>query len=562
MLIFRISLRSLCLMTLLCLAGPRATSQTGGPAPREVPFGGYRIAGTLVSKIDAHPLSRARVTIRNVKDPQKFQSLVTAEDGKFEFKGLPVGKYSLAGAKRGFITAFYDQHEQFSTAIVTGAGRDTESLVLRLAPAAVITGKVLDEAGEPVRRATVTVYIDDHSSGVDQIHGFRTAQTDDQGTYELTPLMPGTYFLSAGAKPWYALHPSSEAANDKPEATAERQAEASTTFDRSLDVAYSTTYYADSTDADSATAIPIRGGERIEVDLHLNPVPAIHLIFRMPERADGGMAYPQLQQPAFDGDTFVQTGAVRRLSPGRIEIAGIPAGQYNIRLFGSGTQTQMNGVDLTKDGEEIDTSRSEALTSVKVSAQLPGDSTPPTQFRVGLRSGHRLLSAWKPLDDKGEAELPQIPPGKYEVLVWGPPKPYSIAHMSAEGATVSGHTLTVPAGSSPSVTLTLVGGSVQVDGTAKRAGKPIAGAMVVLVPRNPEMERDFRVDQSDSDGTFSLRNIVPGFYTLLAIGDGWDLDWAQPGVISAYLKGGRKIEVGSTASRSVMAGEDVEVLSK
>ena len=50
--------------------------------------------------------------------------------GKFEFNGLAAGKYSLVGAKRGFVTSAYDQHDQFSTAIVTGAGLETEALIL------------------------------------------------------------------------------------------------------------------------------------------------------------------------------------------------------------------------------------------------------------------------------------------------------------------------------------------------------------------------------------------------------------------------------------------------
>ena len=289
------------------------------------------------------------------------------------------------------------------------------------------------------------VYYDDHSSGVDQIRVHRSAQTDDQGVYEITPLMPGTYFLSASAKPWYALHPTSETPNKLANNGAEEPAGASPTFDRSLDVAYPTTYYPDATDTDGATPIPIRGGERIEVEMHLNPVPALHLIFRVAETGKNNYMFPQLQQPAFDGDTFVQASGSRMISPGLVELTGIPAGRYNVRLFGAGTQLQMNGVDLNKDGEEIDTSHSEAMSTLKVSAQVPGDATPLTQLRVGLRSAHRTLGAWKPLSDKGEVELPQIAPGKYEVIVWGPQKPFSIAHMSAEGATVSGHTLTLPA---------------------------------------------------------------------------------------------------------------------
>ena len=328
----------------------------------------------MVNKIDSHPLPRARVILRDTKEPDKFESLVTGDDGKFAFSAIPAGKYSLAGTKRGYITAAYDQHDQFSTAIVTGADLDTENLVLRLAPAAVISGKILDESGEPVRHASVTAYFDDHSSGVDQVRQARGTQTDDLGTYELPSLNPGTYFLSVDAKPWYAIHP----ASTPPNSGKESDPESSTTFDRSLDVAYPLTYYPDVTDADSAMPIPIRGGERIQVDIHLTPVPSLHLLFRVPTDKNNGFAVPQLEQPSFDGATPRATDSAQFVSPGLVEITGIPAGRYNLRLNGSGPAIQMNGLDFNKDGEEIDTTNAEALGSVKVSAQVRGEAALPS----------------------------------------------------------------------------------------------------------------------------------------------------------------------------------------
>jgi hypothetical protein len=554
------SYRSFWLTTALCLLGMRAwTVAQQANAPQAAnPANGYRIAGTVVSKADGHPLARVRVVVRSTKDPQNFQSLVTAEDGKFEFNGLPAGKYSLNGGKRGFITSAYDQHEQFSTAIVTGAGLETEALLLRLAPAAVISGKILDESGEPVRRASVALYHNDHSSGLDQIHQIRSIQTDDQGAYELLSLTPGTYFLSASAKPWYAVHPQSYPSGSK----GKRQSEVVENFDRSLDVAYPLTYYPDVTDADSATAIPIRGGEHVQVDIHLNPVPSLHLLFRVPNNGNQGFTIPQLEQPTFDGSTFLQPG-VHIVSQGLVEITGVPAGRYNVRLNGQGAAVQMSGVDLVKNGEEIDTSSGEPLGSVKISAQVFGEASLPERLSIGLRSAHRALAGVKVFDAKGEAELDQIPAGRYEVLFWGPSKPYSIAHMSAEGATVSGRTLTLSPGSTASVSVTIVAGSSNIEGVAKRAGKPFAGAMVVLVPKNPEMNLDlFRRDQSDLDGTFSLRDVVPGTYTVLAIQNGWDLDWSQPAVIAAYVNHGLKIEVGNQVGRTTNLAEAVEVQSK
>jgi hypothetical protein len=552
-----ISYRSLWLMMVLCLFGARGLGVAQSPtlAQTRIPGGGYRIAGTVVSKADGRPLARARVIVRNVKNLQSFLSVVTSEDGKFEFSGLPAGKYSLDGTKRGFIPAAYEQHEQFSTAIVTGAGLDTETLLLRLAPAAVIRGKVLDEVGEPVRHAMVTAYYDDHRSGVSQVRQFRSAQTDDQGSYEITPLIPGTYFLSAQATPWYAIHPNSEP---------EGQAGTSASVDRSLDMAYPLTYYADATETDSATPIPIRGGDRVQVDLHLNPVPALRIVFHAPgDGGKNGFTFPQLQQPAFDGSTFVHGGGVRVMSPGVLEISGILAGKYDVRVGGRGSSLQMNGVDLSNDGQEIDTSSGEALTNVKVSVRVPGDATFPQRLAVGLRSGRRGLARGQTIDAKGEAELPQIAAGRYEVVVRSFGKPYSIAHMSAERAEVSGHTLTVTAGSSPLVSLTLVAGTTEVAGTVTRAGKAFAGAMVVLAPNHPELDPSlFRRDQSDQDGTFTLHGVVPGSYTILAIENGWDLDWSQPAALAAYLKHGRTINVGPEKGRPLDIPEPIEVQLK
>ena len=545
----------------LCWFGARALAapQTANIPSASIPVGSYRIAGTVVSKADGHLLARARITVRDAKDFQKFQSIVTSEDGKYEFSGLPAGKYSLTGAKRGFISAGYDQHDQYSTAIVTGAGLDTEALVLRLAPDAVIAGKVLDETGDPVRRATVTLYYDDHSSGVDQIRQFRSAQTDDLGAYEITPLRPGTYFLSASGSPWYAIHPHS----DPLASESDRQAETGESVDRSLDVAYPVTYYPDVTEADDALPIPIRGGERVEADFHLNPVPSLRLLLRVPDNGNHGFMFPRLEQPAFDGYSPVGATMTRGLQSGLVEVTGIPAGRYNVRLFGQGQSLQMDGVDVTKDGEEVDATKSEAMGTVRFSVQIPGEATLPPNLIVGLRSGSREIASSSLVDSKGAAELQQITVGRHEVAVWGGGKPYSIARMSAEGAEVSGHTLIVVAGSSPAVSLTLVAGSAEVQGSVTRSGKAFAGAMVVLVPKNPAQNRDlFRRDQSDLDGTFALHGVVPGSYTLLAIENGWDLDWSQPNVIAAYLKRGRTVQIAHQSGRPINIEEPIELQSK
>jgi hypothetical protein len=546
------------LISVLSLLGVRggAWGQSTSVARAPNPGGSYRIAGVVVSKSDGNPLARARITVREVKNPDKLESMVTAEDGKFEFTGVPAGKYSLRGAKRGFITAAYDQHDEHSTAIVTGAGIDTENLVLKLSPDALISGVVLDEAGDPVRNAMVTLYVENHAEGMNQIGTSRGTQTDDLGAFELTDLTSGTYFVAVSAKPWYAVHTPSVLgqSGSKDESTPP------TAVDRSLDVAYPVTYFGDVTDADSATPIVIRGGERIRLEVHLNPVPSLRLLFRMPNDGRAGFSPPRIEMPTFDGVTNVQT-SFTSCAPGICEVTGIPAGRYNVQFMGMGSNPgkQILGVNLTKDGEELDASTAQAVSSVTVSVQATGEAAVPKGVTIGLRAQSRSRDSWRRIDSKGAAEFQQISPGKYEVVAVSSGGRYVVANVSADGAEVSGHTVTVGAGASLSLTVSLISGSADLQGTVKKAGKPFAGAMVVLVPQNPAENHDlFRRDQSDLDGTFVLRGAVRGSYTVVAIENGWDLHWAEPDVIADYAKHGRRVRVGSEAARSVNL-DDIEV---
>jgi hypothetical protein len=101
---------------------------------------------------------------------------------------------------------------------------------------------------------------------------------------------------------------------------------------------------------------------------------------------------------------------------------------------------------------------------------------------------------------------------------------------------------------------------VNVEGFAKSAGKAAPGAMIALVPKDPDANRDlFRRDQSDLDGSFSLPGVVPGLYTVVAIEDGWDMDWSLPDVIESYLKNGQAVTIGDVREHSVKLPDAIEV---
>jgi hypothetical protein len=536
--------------SLAILSCPASAAQSSGGEPAAQ----FRIAGRVVSTVGGGALARTRVTIRDAKNLKDVQSVLTGDDGRFEFR-VERGKYALQGAKRGFITANYDEHEQFSTAIVTGAGLDTESIVLKLAPSAVLSGRILDESGEPVRRANVVLWREDHSTGVSRIVWFRNDFADDQGAYEFTPLDEGTYFLSVSATPWYGVHPLSTA----PEGGVLMPA----VVDRGLDVVYPTTYYAGATESEDATPIPIRGGDRLELDLHLVPVPALHIIFRGQQNAENMYPMPILQKRVFDGlDSPRSQENLQMISPGIFELMAAP-GKYTVHLSGPGENSRINELDISQDHQEVDTSSGEAVSSVRASVHVLGEDTVPRELFVGLRDRQRRLADFEWARSRGEVAFANVAAGTYDVVAGTQNDRYSVVRIASDGHETSGHTLKVPAGSSLSLALTLVAGNGRVEGFAKCAGKAVAGAMVVLIPKHPEADRElFRRDQSDQDGSFLLQNVIPGTYSVIAIADGWDLDWSRPAVISKYARHGQTVVVPGQGSHSIQLPDSVEVQTK
>lgn len=516
--------------------------------------GAFKIAGVVVSEATGAPLSRTRVTIVDTKNSRNTQWMITANDGRFEFDRLSEGKYSLQGARRGFITAAYEQHQQFSTAIVTGAEFDTENLILRLAPLAMVSGKILDETGEPVHHARVTLYRENHNFGVSRIIPAASSSSDDRGYYDFWPVTPGVYYVSANAHPWYAVHP--------PASHSENGGNSSQAVDASLDVSYPTTFYADTTEAGSATPISIKGGDHAQIDIHLWPAPSLHLLFHVPENGQNGFSTPTLQKRVFDSVEAVESDGTQQVSADTYELSGVPSGNYTVRLHSSvpGEPDQSAELNLTKDGQELDPSSGELLCSLTLSVKILGEEKLPPQLFVTLRDANLRSVGFRTVDQNGEVHFDNIAPGKYAIVAASPGKPYLVSQTSSSGTETKGNRFDLQPGSSLSMSALLLGGTTTVEGFVKRSGKAAAGVMVVLVPPGAESNIElFRRDQSDFDGSFVLRGVVPGNYTVIAIEDGWNVDWSVPSALDRYSPRGQKLTIGPQVQASVSLPEPVEV---
>lgn len=234
----------------------------------------------------------------------------------------------------------------------------------------------------------------------------------------------------------------------------------------------------------------------------------------------------------------------------------------SVRMPGSNGQWKEPTEVNLESGGEFDVSSGRSTSQIKLAVQIEGAATLPAQLQVILRPNKGKTDYGQMVDAKGTADFSDVIAGTYDILAASSTQRYSVVRIASEAGIISGHSLNVPAGASLTIALSLVGGSVTVEGFAKRDGKAVSGAMIVLVPKNAEADRDrFRRDESDLDGSFSLSGVIPGSYTVVAIEDGWDLEWSTPAVLARYLKRGQTIEVGNQPT-AMRLGDAVVVQAK
>lgn len=75
---------------------------------------------------------------------------------------------------------------------------------------------------------------------------------------------------------------------------------------------------------------------------------------------------------------------------------------------------------------------------------------------------------------------------------------------------------------------------------------------LLLPETGQDLQEDSRLDQSDSDGTFTLGGILPGKYSLLAIEDGWDLEWTNRSILKPYLEKAQALQISANDQKKVV----------
>jgi Carboxypeptidase regulatory-like domain len=536
----------------------------------------YLITGTVVSSLSQSPVPHCRMTVvpvvrgsfSNRQFPAELDPVDCDESGHFSIPLPSAGSWRLTASARGFITQSYEEYQSYFSAIVLTAAKPTMDLQFHISPECVITGVVVDEAGEPVRKAQVSLQAVPEPSpgGAARPQGRMSSNTltDDRGMYELVSIAPGAYRIMVQAQPWYAAYQPrvQSSSNTAP-------------LDPSLDFTYPVTWFPGVDDPSLAETITLHAGDVRQADLHLTPVPSIHLRIQSPPNlgnAPNGRAavsIPNVQQIIPGGAGQPAPVSMYTNPQGQVEISGLAPGTYRVGMSGQGRDSASSIVELTA-GSARTLDLASASTQARVTLAFEGlpDSDSSRRVEVNLVDTDTGLGSFssngfssnggagsfgrrgrrdRP-NDSGADRTMEVPPGRYEVVLQGRPDIY-LTGLTAKGAEVAGRYVTVAAGTS-TLTLHLASGRATLTGVATFQDKPTVAALVLLVPTtidDPNSLRILRRDQTNTDGSFDLGDVIPGQYILVVIDNGREINWSDPSTLRGYLTQGVAVDLASGA---------------
>ena len=477
----------------------------------------YCISGRVVNAVNGQPLAGAVISIGLSSDQNTtLQQILTGADGAFTFPGLEANKYWLAGTKPEFRKQAFEEHLGYFSGIAVGPGKDSSGLVFRMHPSAAISGTITNDESEAVPGAEVLLFYEEAGAATPQVFLYSRESADVHGEYHFDALPAGRYYLAVSALPWY----SALLSRMQPQ-----QGGAQAAMQSLMAQAYPVTFYPGGYDEASAAPLVLIEGQETVANLALSTVPSARLRIKVGEPSSDRSVTVELHRKVFN--FLFEPQVISDMEDGAYLFQGLTVGRYQVLAQEFGPKARRPRallLDLSGDLEmDIDATRAEAIRG-----SILGYSGPSRDVLVrlwNLKSG-QMLDA--PIEEGGTFVFPVAPaPGTYAVYVLGGPNSV-VDSIAATHASVTGQSIVLSGAAPVAMKIQMSTVASQIEGIAIRNGKPEAGLMIVLVPDDAEHDAPkFRRDQSDSDGTFALRDVIPGHYRIVTLDDGWNREWME-----------------------------------
>jgi hypothetical protein len=340
--------------------GPGQALPTGGSAP--VPPATGLVAGRIIDATGA-PIGAATVAISGVGRPAASQPprVLSDSEGRYFFGELPAGNYSLTATKPGWLGGAFGRRwwGGASVPIELAADERRGNVDVTLWKGGVISGRVTDEAGEPMVHVDVRVAQTKFVAGHRQATFGLRVLTDDRGVYRFPSLSPGDYLVVVPVG--VLSHPTTFAGQFDHAflqtmttiGAAPLQIESGTVavsggkalFTSLLSMpfappvdgvwqTYATTFYPSTAGIGSATTVRVGAGEeRSAINIAMHPTPTFPVSGRVtgPDGPAAGYAVHLVPAESADAPLFDTATAVTD-GHGDFTLLGVPTGRYVARV--------------------------------------------------------------------------------------------------------------------------------------------------------------------------------------------------------------------------------------
>ena len=523
---------------LFLLAGPAQLTQ-----PAVNPADPCTVQGVVLKADTGEPLHKAMVEMWQEGGPGQRSDATSDNMGRFELKNLEPGRYRLSVQRNGYVRQVYGQTKPDGPGsyLTLSPGQQISDITIQLIPAAVITGHVYDEDGEPVQGAQVTTLRSVYGNGQRELAQAGEGRTNDLGEFRIFGLAPGLYIVEAEKQPRLAAALKAEPG-------------------------YVPIYYPGVPDAERAAPITVRAGEEFSsADITLQTTHTVTLRGHVISSLSGGPAlhaqvYLVSQGTATSGSHVTSQSFVndpqgvfelRNVTPGayflyaflyreRAEFARQPLEVAEADLDGINLMV-MPGVDL-KGRVRVEGQLDSSVGSLQVSL------SPKT---TRLFFGGIPNDAVKP---GGNFLLKNVFDDEYEIYVDGLPGNYFVKSARLDGIDALTAGVTINTRQTPGLLDILVSpNGARIDGVVSQDQKPFPGASVTLVPDPPHRGegRLFKSTNTDQLGHFVLQGVPPGDYKLFA----WEsIDsgaYRSTDFLLPYENRGASIHISEGSSHSV-----------
>jgi hypothetical protein len=493
-----------------------------------------KLEGKIVNSASGMPVGTVSLTLRSNNPSQAVKYTTTSDtNGGFLFDRVAPGRYTLSAEKPGFLRQYYGARSitSIGTALTLTEGQLLKDLVFNLIPQGVISGRVTDEAGEPLSHVSVVAMQWGYSQGKRLLQPVAATLTNDLGEYRVANLRPGNYYL-AGRRADDTLAGQLDVARaDVP----------STEMPEKPEEGYRITYYPNSNDASGAAMLQVMpGSERSGVDIQFRRSKVFRVRGQVVDDAGQPAANAKVSLMLSTPDSLLSMGSLGgpQLPQGKFEVTNVPPGAYELIA-----QITRNGQTLYARQPIFVSNRavSDIVITIPRAVDVAGTvrvselQTRPHEERQNSRQHPFLMEAIRvlfyPVNRLMLGSLPQstvqadgsfvlrnVVPDKFRVQVSGTPPGCYLKSILIGGEERVDGTVDLTVGSKIEIILAM--GAAKITGSVVDIDdKPISGATVTLVPDDQgEHGRIdlFRTATSDQDGQFDVVDVVPGNYKILA----------------------------------------------